>query len=201
MAKDGVNGSNCKPNITKIIRIPNCGRGLDPMSYKASTPVDMTRHYPSEAERASQEDYREQSKQYTVDFLTAVRKHVYNKLDELYFFKDSGITLEWMITVPAIWSSEAKDITKECASAAGMGSINKLLMTSEPEAAANHSLDWLKSRLTVGMKIMVLDAGGGTVDLITYTVKQLEPFQVEESGVCSGGKCGGVFVNRSVTPA
>jgi hypothetical protein len=41
------------------------------------------------------------------------------------------------------------------------------------------------------------DAGGGTVDLIAYRIKAITPhLRIEESGVCTGGKCGGVFVNR-----
>jgi hypothetical protein len=34
------------------------------------------------------------------------------------------------------------------------------------------------------------------VDLITYRLKNLKPLEVAESVVPSGGKCGGVFVNR-----
>jgi hypothetical protein len=32
--------------------------------------------------------------------------------------------------------------------------------------------------------------------LITYRLQQLEPLEVEESAIPSGGKCGGTFVNR-----
>jgi hypothetical protein len=40
------------------------------------------------------------------------------------------------------------------------------------------------------------NAGGGTVDLITYRILSMSPLEVEESVVSCGGKCGGVFVNR-----
>jgi hypothetical protein len=173
-------------------------RGLDSMKYKAENSVDMSISYPTKQEQASKEDYEQKSKQHTVDFLTAVRKHVLKDLEASYSMRSSRIGIDWMITVPAIWSSDAKNATKECAIAAGMGSEHKLLMTTEPEAAANHSLDLLRPYLSVGEEIMILDAGGGTVDLITYLVTQLEPFQVEESGVCTGGKCGAVFINRFV---
>lgn len=173
-------------------------RGLDPMKYKAYTSVDMSYYFPSKREQASQENYEKESKQHTVDFLTAIRKHVTAQLEVNYRMRLSNIGIDWMVTVPAIWSTQAKNTTKECASAAGMGTKETLLMAMEPEAAANHSLEWLKPQLSGGEKIMILDAGGGTVDLITYVVTQLDPFQVEESGICTGGKCGGVFVNRLV---
>jgi len=51
--------------------------------------------------------------------------------------------------------------------------------------------------MKVGDSILVCDAGGGTVDLVTYRIKRLPPdLQVEESGLSSGGKCGSVFLNR-----
>ena|SRR5271167_4155386 len=71
-------------------------------------------------------------------------------------------------------------------------------MTSEPEAAALYALKKIEPHnLLVGNNIVICDAGGGTVDLITYRIKKLTPhLEVEESGVCSGGKCGSVFLNR-----
>lgn len=102
---------------------------------------------------------------------------------------------EWVVTVPAVWSIKAKDVTKACAVAAGMTNV---IMTTEPEAAAAYAMQTLdRSYLKIGDSITICDAGGGTVDLITYRITRLPPnLQVEESGICSGGKCGGVFLNR-----
>jgi len=51
--------------------------------------------------------------------------------------------------------------------------------------------------MNVGDSILVCDAGGGTVDVVTYRITRLPPdLQVEECGVSSGGKCGSVFLNR-----
>lgn len=38
--------------------------------------------------------------------------------------------------------------------------------------------------------------GGGTVDLISYRVAELEPTTLEEATVGNGDKCGGSFVDR-----
>lgn len=45
---------------------------------------------------------------------------------------------------------------------------------------------------------MICDAGGGTVDLISYTITHLRPIlEVEEAAPGSGGMCGSTFLNRA----
>jgi hypothetical protein len=44
---------------------------------------------------------------------------------------------------------------------------------------------------------VVCDAGGGTVDLISYTVVKLEPIlEVKEAAPGTGGLCGSTYLNR-----
>jgi hypothetical protein len=44
---------------------------------------------------------------------------------------------------------------------------------------------------------VVCDAGGGTVDLISYTVVELEPIlEVKEAAPGTGGLCGSTYLNR-----
>lgn len=43
--------------------------------------------------------------------------------------------------------------------------------------------------------MIVTDCGGGTVDVISYQITSLAPFQVIESTVGIGGMCGGAFLN------
>jgi hypothetical protein len=50
--------------------------------------------------------------------------------------------------------------------------------------------------LSVGDTFVVCDAGGGTVDLISYTVTKLDPvIEVKEAAPGSGGRCGSTFTN------
>ncbi len=45
---------------------------------------------------------------------------------------------------------------------------------------------------------MLCDAGGGTVDLISYTVTELRPIlKIKEAAPGSGGLCGSTFLNRA----
>ncbi|KAI0860930.1 hypothetical protein F4860DRAFT_477216 [Xylaria cubensis] len=70
-------------------------------------------------------------------------------------------------------------------------------LLSEPEAAAISALRELdRGSIRDGDTFVVVDAGGGTVDLITYTVDSLFPMlKVNEATVGTGDLCGGAFVN------
>ena len=48
----------------------------------------------------------------------------------------------------------------------------------------------------MGECFVVCDAGGGTVDLISYKITSLKPLQLHECVVGSGGLCGAVYLDR-----
>ncbi|KAF3092569.1 hypothetical protein TWF225_001905 [Orbilia oligospora] len=100
-----------------------------------------------------------------------------------------------VLTVPAVWSPVAKDRTLKAAKKAGLPSNIKLV--TEPEAAALATLKEVSSeeRLNLGDVFIVCDAGGGTVDLISYMVTEVSPLQIRECGVGEGGLCGSIFLD------
>lgn len=104
--------------------------------------------------------------------------------------------IEYIITVPAVWSDFAQAKTRSCAEAAGMG--KNLQVISEPEAAAIYALHAMDPHsIQVGDTFVLCDAGGGTVDLISYTVTELKPIlKVTEAAMGSGRLCGSTFLNR-----
>ena len=69
---------------------------------------------------------------------------------------------------------------------------------SEPEAAAIYTLDAMDTHdMGVGDSFVLCDAGGGTVDLITYTVAALEPvLELSEASPGTGSICGSSLLNR-----
>ncbi|KAI4720030.1 actin-like ATPase domain-containing protein [Aureobasidium sp. EXF-10727] len=104
--------------------------------------------------------------------------------------------LEVVLTVPAIWTDAAKDATLRVAKKAGMG--NNIHMISEPEAAAIYALKSMEQEtkmLAEGDNFIVCDAGGGTVDLISFQICSLSPLRLKESTPGTGELCGGVFLN------
>lgn len=106
--------------------------------------------------------------------------------------------IEYIITVPAVWSESAQEKTRTCAEMAGMGQGSKLQVVSEPEAAAIYALDAMNPHhLRIGDTFVLCDAGGGTVDLISYSISQLYPvLQIKEAAPGDGKVCGSTFLNR-----
>jgi len=79
-----------------------------------------------------------------------------------------------------------------------MGTGSALHIISEPEAAAIYALDAMDPHnIKIGDTFVLCDAGGGTVDLISYTVSALKPhLQIAEANPGSGLLCGSSFLNR-----
>ncbi|KAI0554889.1 hypothetical protein F4679DRAFT_595406 [Xylaria curta] len=102
-----------------------------------------------------------------------------------------------VLTVPAIWSDLAKQRTMQAFSRVPKMAETTISLLSEPEAAAISALRDLDSgSLRDGDTFVVVDAGGGTVDLITYTVDSMFPMlKVNEATVGTGDLCGAALVN------
>ncbi|RFU72728.1 hypothetical protein TARUN_9531 [Trichoderma arundinaceum] len=108
-----------------------------------------------------------------------------------------------IVTLPAIWPAYAQFRMKEAIEKAGVLSFRSAAETtlefiSEPEAAALATLQDMSDRADVrpGDHFVVCDAGGGTVDVITYTVIAQNPIRLEESVKGDGRLCGATFVDE-----
>ncbi|XP_061173409.1 heat shock 70 kDa protein 12A-like [Saccostrea echinata] len=108
--------------------------------------------------------------------------------------------IRWVITVPAIWSEAAKQYMRDAARAAGIGD-SQLLLAYEPEVASvfckevsvdARSTDFITA-LNPGQKFMVLDLGGGTVDVTLQEV--LSDGSLKQLHAPSGGDWGGVGID------
>ncbi|XP_052781110.1 heat shock 70 kDa protein 12A-like isoform X2 [Mya arenaria] len=111
--------------------------------------------------------------------------------------------ISWVLTVPAIWDGGAKQFMRESAETAGISS-DKLSIALEPEAAAiycrllpmeNNDQDGLLSTLKTGSKVLVVDAGGGTVDIAVQEVA--ENGSMKNIFKASGGDWGGTKVDEA----
>ncbi|KAK5658679.1 hypothetical protein OQA88_2075 [Cercophora sp. LCS_1] len=135
------------------------------------------------------------------DYVSAIGEHLQYMLREKLGEGLMKCTpLEFVVTVPAIWSDLAKQRTiKACQMAPALSLDNdaKIHLVAEPEAAAIYALRGLDPHgLGVGDSFVICDAGGGTVDLISYTITKLHPvLEVEELTVGTGGLCGSTFIN------
>ncbi|KAK1574456.1 uncharacterized protein LY79DRAFT_593272 [Colletotrichum navitas] len=109
-----------------------------------------------------------------------------------------------VITLPAIWPEYAKARMRRAAENAGLleerpAGQTTLAFISEPEAAALATMRDLAGRpnIKAGDHFVVCDAGGGTVDLISYEVLSLKPMVVREAIKGDGELCGGVFLDEA----
>ncbi len=116
-----------------------------------------------------------------------------------HIISGSGVTddeILWCITVPAIWRDRERQIMRECAVGAGLpNSADRLLIAVEPEVAALfcHYDSGLPGVGSPGDRFMVVDAGGGTVDITAYEVTDKG---LTEIGYTSGGSNGSSYVNQ-----
>ncbi|KZL82583.1 hsp70-like protein, partial [Colletotrichum incanum] len=133
------------------------------------------------------------------DYISALGDHLrYTLREKLGEQVVKTTPLEFVVTVPAIWSDLAKDKTKQaCQKATGLTTNAPIHLVSEPEAAAIYALHGLDPHgLKVDDTVVVVDAGGGTVDLISYTITSLKPIlEVQEAAPGSGALCGSTFLN------
>ncbi|XP_052072640.1 heat shock 70 kDa protein 12A-like [Mytilus californianus] len=111
--------------------------------------------------------------------------------------------IHWVLTVPAIWSDQAKQFMRQAANQAGIED-DLLSLAYEPEAAAIYCKDITLQKKIVGNnaclstfdsghQFLVLDCGGGTVDITAYEVQTKD--QLIELCPPSGGPWGGAEVD------
>ncbi|KAI9254420.1 hypothetical protein EDC94DRAFT_242599 [Helicostylum pulchrum] len=112
------------------------------------------------------------------------------------------LVFSYVITVPAMWDREAKDTMVLAAIKAGLiekGQHDKLLIITEPEAAALACETYYQDYKKDGaFNFVVCDAGGGTVDLVTFCLKNNEEGSevIYQIGNGEGDTCGSVYLER-----
>ncbi|KAH8650615.1 Hsp70 family protein-like protein [Tricladium varicosporioides] len=141
------------------------------------------------------------------DFLRELYIYLTSKLcQEMTQSTYDTTPMECWITLPAIWSDEAKDATLNAARKAGFGSRpdDAIFTIAEPEAAAIATLKGYSgcnalNQIKPDDHILICDCGGGTVDITTYTITQVQPcLEFDELCVGVGGKCGSTYIDRNL---
>jgi molecular chaperone DnaK (HSP70) len=104
--------------------------------------------------------------------------------------------IAWCITVPAIWEEYTKDLMLKAARSAGLPSDDdRLQLALEPEAAALYCIVKGDKALTVpGCRFLVIDAGGGTVDITSYQVERGP--RLSQLATPTGDKAGSEYLNK-----
>jgi len=148
------------------------------------------------------------------DFLRSVREVAVASIKQSYEFQwVENTKINYVLTIPAIWSDSAKNLMVQAAESAGYGTHRvNFNFISEPEAAAAYTLKVVQpNNLNKGDTFIICDAGGGTgrnsrtylieqkltgaVDLISYKITAMNPLRTDESVCGTGDLCGSVFLD------
>ncbi|KAL3841762.1 hypothetical protein ACJMK2_019864 [Sinanodonta woodiana] len=111
--------------------------------------------------------------------------------------------IRWVLTIPAIWNDKAKQFMRKAAEQAGIDG-NLLSLALEPEVASmfcqlqetvvvGEGKKSAEMLLKPGDKYMVLDAGGGTVDITVHEIEK--GGRLREVHRATGGDWGGTKVD------
>jgi molecular chaperone DnaK (HSP70) len=143
-----------------------------------------------------------------IDLVSEYLKFIKDKALEIVRDKTIDDNIEdriiWCLTVPSIWTDEQKNKMRTAAIKAGMISnsdddYHKLILVYEPEAAAVYC----RQKGSVGLDendcYMIVDCGGGTVDITTRVVNKKNDLLVLNAiqGVTvDGGPYGSTYVDK-----
>ncbi|KAM5343202.1 hypothetical protein ACJ41O_014168 [Fusarium nematophilum] len=110
-----------------------------------------------------------------------------------------------VVTHPAVWDYRARNLTFKAVHSAfqeafPQSTVGVSHLATEPEACAQYTLAVARSQGLADIQerqcFVVVDAGGGTVDLVSYYVRQLSPFQPQRITNVTGRQCGATRIDE-----
>ncbi|KAH6687208.1 hypothetical protein F5X68DRAFT_231686 [Plectosphaerella plurivora] len=159
--------------------------------------VDLGDHTKTAAEQ-------ENAKRYFADYLACLYKEL-----KQYFTRavlngkewDDAV-IEFYFSVPATWSNETATLFKTSASEAGFGSQPDFKVTAsltEPHAVAAYTL-CEEGIIKDGESVLIIDAGGGTVDLCLLTVDDASKGRVSTTELepVKGNNFGSTYIDEGL---
>ncbi|KAF3050005.1 hypothetical protein E8E11_009658 [Didymella keratinophila] len=141
------------------------------------------------------------------DYLTNIFEYLDRSVSHLSESFRKYTSTDIVVTVPTDWPYIAKNSTYRAITKAGFNRSNfprlkDVMFMTESEAAALYTARFFRDErgqefLRANQYFILVDAGGGTVDIVSYQVKRLYPLQLEQIGRPTGAKCGSIFINRA----
>lgn len=147
------------------------------------------------------------------------KEHALEELSDQSATRIYNEDVRWVVTVPAIWRPSAKQFMRQAAYEAGIASPShpqRLLIALEPEAASIHcrslrvnqlalevpdrstSLEdrseLAVDKLRAGSRYMIVDCGGGTVDITVHEIAD-DKGTLKELHKATGGAYGSIGVD------
>ncbi|KAL4795053.1 hypothetical protein BDV19DRAFT_389709 [Aspergillus venezuelensis] len=164
---------------------------------------DNTLNGPLQHPRQALYNVGKTARQAIQDYLMHIFKHAHEQLASREGF-DSTWEVELGLCVPSKWSTYAQLTMQEIVlhvmnSTEMQGRYFSMFIIDEPEAAATFALAHItiQKKMKNGSSFIVCDAGGGTVDAITYQIRQESPFRFDEIVTPAGKNCGSSYINQA----
>ncbi|KAL8562197.1 hypothetical protein ACOMHN_005182 [Nucella lapillus] len=142
--------------------------------------------------------------------LTFMKKHLLRAVGAHLGYDPHPDTVRWVLTVPAIWDENAKQFMREAAYKGNLidkPNSDQLVIALEPEAASLHcrhlpDTNFVgykdngvnKPNFEPGTKYLVVDAGGGTIDVVAHKIRK--DGRIRELFRATGGAWGGTIIDR-----
>ena len=143
------------------------------------------------------------------DYLTRIFQWLEQEVEKFDTVLRKHIATDIVVTIPTEWSYMAMNSTFRALTKAGFNRVNfpkleEVMFITEPEAAALYTARHYRDekaedflREGQGQYFILCDAGGGTVDVVSYRVKALQPvLKLDQIGTPTGRKCGSIFINQ-----
>ncbi|KAJ3182495.1 hypothetical protein HDU85_002593 [Gaertneriomyces sp. JEL0708] len=112
--------------------------------------------------------------------------------------------VQWVLTVPAVWTMQAKQVMRDAAVIAGIitqaqanSRSGDLDIVKEPEAAMVYMLSkpefcWQDKDI-----VLIADCGGGTIDLSLQRIESDQDDKyLRELAIANGQTCGSIFIDQ-----
>ncbi|KAK3311887.1 hypothetical protein B0H66DRAFT_486708 [Apodospora peruviana] len=148
------------------------------------------------------------------DFLQNIAReyYLYMRSRNEFVIHRGNVPVDIVITHPVDWPYEALNKTFRAVvrsfSKRMFPTRRNIYLVPEPEACAVFTVQdmiaptskpLLGTDKTFGKGecFVVCDAGGGTVDLVTYRIENLDPLELRKIGVVSGARCGATFIDQA----
>ncbi|KAI5847104.1 hypothetical protein DFP73DRAFT_544211 [Morchella snyderi] len=138
------------------------------------------------------------------DYLQGLYDHLIRHITKKGIYSKTKTKLDILLTVPAAYSDSTVENFRSIVESTGIGNHSFGVKLTEPEAAGLYTIETMGLERPDGIPswkkndcFIVCDAGGGTVDVASYSVLKLEPsIQVAHTGVISGSYCGSTMIDK-----
>jgi len=142
------------------------------------------------------------TEQVFVEALKHIKEQILKEFQEKKVVLEKGIkNIQWILTVPAIWSDRAKNKMERWAEKAGLISkkiFSHLRIVYEPDCASiscqYEAANEDEKSFQPGERYILIDAGGGTVDIAWHEV--VEEYKMDEIHCPTGGPWGSVGIDE-----